>query len=89
MKKPETITREEAEKICAEAANDIRHGVLNEIQVLYDRLFEEAPTKEEFEPIWIMAGSNLEHIIAHLTDKLNDIEAGRYLPRTASGRIDT
>lgn len=76
-----SITKEEAGKVCVEIANGIRNGVLNEIQVLYDRLFNEAPGENELEPIWIMAGSNLEHIIQHAKDFLDDIEGGRFIPQ--------
>jgi hypothetical protein len=81
--KNNNITRQEAKGVCVEIANDIRKGVLNEIQVLYNRLFNEAPGENELEPIWIMAGSNIEHIMDHMKDFIEDLEAGRYLPTAA------
>ena len=78
-----SIKKENATRVCVEIATGIRKGVLNEIQVLHDRLFSEAPGENELEPIWIMAGSNLEHIIDHLKDVIDDIEAGRHFPREA------
>lgn len=84
MEKTE-ITREEAGKICKDMSTSLRQGVLNEIQVLHDRLFDEAPTENELEPIWIMAGQSLCHIMKHFHDTLADIEAGRYLPKPIEG----
>jgi hypothetical protein len=82
MEKAESITREEAGKICVTMATNLRHGVLNEIQVLRGRLFDTIPSsEEEFFPIWTMAGGYLKHIVDHLNDTLEDIEAGRYLPQ--------
>ena len=79
--KAETITREEAGKACIEVGKSLRSGVLNEIQSLHRRLFDVALIDGEFEPVWTMAGDYLTHIIAHLNDTLDDIEAGRFLPR--------
>jgi len=81
MEKAEIITREEAEKNCIEIADGLRQGVLNEIEVLKVRLFDDAATEDELEPIWIMAGDFLGHIIQHMKDTIKDIEAGCYITK--------
>ena len=81
----ETITREEAEKICKQMASVIRKGVLNEIEVIQEKLFSEAPDIKEIFVIWTMAGDSLGHIRQHLDDTVEDISSGRYLPKQAAG----
>jgi hypothetical protein len=83
MKKEETISREEAEKMCKEMANTLKKGVFNELDVLNNRLFQVAALENEIEPIFFMAGDFLKTVITHLEDNIDDIQAGRYLPKKA------
>jgi hypothetical protein len=83
MKKEETMTREEAEKMCKEMTTCIRQGVLNEIEVMHNKLFADAAEDKELFMIWTMAGDGLQFIIRHLSDTLEDIEKGYYLPKKA------
>ena len=81
MKNEETITREEATTIFKQMAADIRQGALNEIEVLKQKLFVEAPGDQELYMIWTMASSSIDYIKIHLEDTLDDIEKGCYLPK--------
>jgi hypothetical protein len=81
MEKGQMITQEEARKICMTIATNLRYGVLDEIQVMHDRMFDEVPTGNELEHIWIIAGQYLSDIINYMNETLEDIEAGRYLSK--------
>lgn len=84
MKKEEIITREEAEKVCKQMATGLREGVLNEIEVLHEKLFAGAATDKELFMIWTMTGDGLQFIMKHLEDTLSDMEKGFYLPKEAA-----